>query len=304
MCVITVIGREYPILRMMFSYVFRMLEEEKNLIISQSFIASEGYYIHQADVTVYSIEELAYLCMYKGYVLDRDFACKELVQWIFEKCGCENLAYKLDMILKENAGQQAFVETLLRFVGYVSEKEISRIMKEISQGLNLSGFERKKQQADLLYEQKRYMQAVSAYEAILEVVPEVEVHLRADCYRNLAAAKAQMFLYEQALDALEMSYRILPKEDTLFAWLSAARLYYTEAQYLDIISQREDLYEISLRLEEKIKEIKENMTVSKEGQELEKLREWLQYGGEDGYYIASGRVLKVLCDEYKETFGL
>ena len=40
------------------------------MIISQSMIAAEGYYIPQVDITVYSIEELAYICMYKGYALD------------------------------------------------------------------------------------------------------------------------------------------------------------------------------------------------------------------------------------------
>lgn len=272
------------------------------MIISQSFIASEGYYIHQADVTIYSVEELAYLCVYKGYVLDREFVCKELVQWIFEECGCEDLAYKLDMVLKEDAGQQAFVETILRFVGYVSEKEIASVMKDISQGLHLSGFERKKQEADLLCEKKQFLQAAYAYEALLDVLPEGEFRLRADCYYNLAVAKAQMFLYEQALDDFEKSYQLLSEEDTLFAWLSAARLCYTQQQYLEIISQKEELYQISLRLEERIKEIEVNFTSSKEGQELEKLREWLQYGGEEGYAIASGRVLKTLCEEYKENF--
>ena len=98
------------------------------MIISQSMIASEGYYIPQVDVTVYSIEELAYICMYKGYALDSDFACKKLTQWIDEQCGCEDLAYRLQAALKEKGGEEVFVETILRFVGYVSEGEIHRII--------------------------------------------------------------------------------------------------------------------------------------------------------------------------------
>lgn len=173
------------------------------MIISQSLIAAEGYYIHQVDTTVYSIEELAYICMYKGYALDSDFACKKLVQWIDEQCGCEDLAFRLSAALKEKGEEEAFVENILRFVGYVSEGEISRIIKDISEGLGLSGYERKKQDADLLYRQKRYVQAAAAYEELLEVLPDGEIGLRAACYYNLAAARAQMFLYEQALDALE-----------------------------------------------------------------------------------------------------
>ena len=269
------------------------------MIISQSLIATEGYYISQVDATVYSIEELAYICMYKGYALDSDFACKKLVQWIDEHCGCEDLAYRLSAVLKEKEAEAAFVEQILRFVGYVSEGEIRRIIKEIAEGLGLSGYERKKQDADLLYRQKRYVQAVAAYEELLGALPEGEIGLRAACYYNLAAARAQMFLYEQALDALESSYRLEPAEETLFAWLTAARLHYQEKQYLEMISDREDLYQLSLRLEERMKEIEATIIKTEDGQELEKLREWMQYGGEDGYYVASGRVIRELCKEYR-----
>ena len=269
------------------------------MIISQSAIATTGYYIPQVDTTVYSVEELAYLCMYKGYALDSDFASKKLVQWIDEQCQCEDLAYRLNNSLKEKSDEAAFVETILRFVGYVSEGEIARIIQDISEGLGLSGFERKKREADTLYKQKRYIQAATEYEALLEILPDGEISMRAACYYNLAAAKAQMFLYEQALDALEASYQLVPTEDTLLTWLATARMLYPESQYVEMISGRADLYELSLQLEEKIKNIEAAIITTGDGQELEKLREWMQYGGEDGFYVASGRVLRALCEEYR-----
>ncbi len=272
------------------------------MIISQSLIAAEGYYISQADTTVYSVEELAYLCMNKGYALDSDFACSKLVKWILEQCQCEELAYRLDAILREKGDKNAFVEHILRFVGYVSEGEIERIIRDISEGLSLSGYERKKLDADTLYKRKEYMQAVKAYEALLDMVPAGEISLRAACYYNLAAARAQMFLYEQALDALEESYRLAQTEETLFTWLAVSRLHYPEKQYLEMIAGREDLYKLSLRLEEEMKKVEATVITTGDGQELEKLREWMQYGGEDGYFVASGRVLKSLCEEYREYY--
>ena len=85
-------------------------------------------------------------------------------------------------------------------------------------------------------------------------------------------------------------------------WLAAARMLYPESQYLEIISGREELYSLSLQLEERVKHIEAAVLKNGEGQELEKLREWMQYGGEDGYYIASGRVLKTLCEEYRSYY--
>ncbi len=272
------------------------------MIISQSLVTAEGYYIPQAETTVYSVEELAYLCMYKGYALDSDFACSKLVKWIEEQCQCEELSYRLEAILREKGDKNTFVETILRFVGYVSEGEIERIIRDISEGLSLSGYERKKLDADTLYKHGAYMQAVRAYEALLDSVPAGEAGLRAACYYNLAAARAQMFLYEQALDALEAAYRLIQDEDTLFAWLAVARLHYPEKQYLEMIANREDLYKLSLRLEEEMKKVEATVITTGEGEELEKLREWMQYGGEEGYYVASGRVLKTLCQEYREYY--
>jgi len=272
------------------------------LIISQSQIAAEGYYIPQVDVTVYSVEELAYLCMHKGYALDSDFACEKLVNWILERCCCEELGYRLGAILEDKGDRNAFVETILRFVGYVSEGEIERIMRDISEGLSLSGFERKKLNADMLYRHGEYMQAVKAYEELLRIAPQAETGLRAACYYNLAAARAQMFLFEEALNALEASYKLQKAEETLLAWLAVSRLHYPEKQYLEIVAGREDLYQLSLRLEEEIKQTEANVITAGSGQELEKLREWMQYGGEDGYYVASGRVLKALCEEYRNYY--
>lgn len=272
------------------------------MVVSQSAVAAQGYYVSHVDETIYSVEELAYICIHKGYALDREFPCKKLVQWIEEQCGCEELAYRLDSVLKKAGAETEFVELILRFVGYVPEIQIAHILAEISQGLGLSGLQREKLDADNMYRCRKYVQAAQAYEALLRVIPEGEFMLRADCYYNLAAAKAQMFLYEQALDALEASYRLYPTQEVLLTWLATARIFYPEKQYLELIADRKDLYDLSLEVEEQRKHIDEVMPMTMEGLELEKLREWSQYGGRDGYYTASGRVLKALCRDYRRYY--
>lgn len=272
------------------------------MVISQSAIAGEGYYVPQVNETIYSIEELAYLCIHKGYALDKAFPCKELVQWVDEQCGCEDLAYRLDDILKQTGEQTDFIETILRFVGYISEGEISQVLEEISKGLGLSGFERMKLEADNLYRSQSYVQAANAYEELCKVLPKAETGLRLSCCYNLAAARAQMFWYEQALDALDEAYRLQPSEDILLTWLATARMCYPEKQYLELVSDRSDLYELSLQVEEQRKYVEQIMPMTMEGLELEKLREWIEYGSRDGYYVASGRVLKNLCKEYRRYY--
>lgn len=272
------------------------------MIYCQSAIAEEGYYVQQLKATIYSIEELAYLCTHKGYCLDRDFVCKKLVQWVEEQCKCEELAYRLQAVLRDNGDKTAFVEAILRYVGAVSEGEIACILQDVSEGLNLSGYERRKAEADTLFYQKRYVQAATAYEALIELLPVSEQQLLADCYYNMAVSKAQLFLYEQAMDAFEASYQVVPSEDTLYAWLKAARMFYPENQYLEIIGGREDLYELSLGLEEQIKDIEANFYLDENSKELEKLKEWLDYGSKDGYRVASSRVLRALSEEFREYY--
>ncbi len=273
------------------------------MIHCKSAIARVGYYVQQLDTTVYSIEELAYLVAHKGYALDSDFVCKKLVQWVETECQCEDLAYRLQMVLRDRGDKSAFVEAILRFAGCTSESEIERILQDISDGLNLSGYERRKAEADTLFGQKRYVQAILAYEALINMLPIGEQELLAVCYYNLASAKAQLFLYEEAMDAFEASYQMIASEETLFAWLKAARMYYPENQYLEMIGGREDLYELSLMLEEHIKDIESTWVTNENGKELEKLREWMEYGGKDGYHVASGRVLRELCEEYREYYN-
>lgn len=272
------------------------------MFISQSAIADEGYYVPQVNETIYSIEELAYLCIHRGYALDKAFFGRELVQWVDEQCGCEDLAYRLADILKQSGEETDFMETILRFVGYISEGEITQVLEEISKGLGVSGFERLKLEADNLYRCQNYVQAGKAYEALLKVLPKAETELCTACWYNLAAARAQMFWYEQALDALDEAYRLQPSEDILLTWLAAARMCYPEKQYLELVSERSDLYELSLQVEEQRKYVEQIMPMTMEGLELEKLREWIEYGGKDGYYVASGRVLKNLCKEYRRYY--
>ena len=270
------------------------------MIYCQGAIATNGYYVAQLNTTIYSIEELAYLCAHKGYRLDSDFVCKELVNWVLEECDCEELAYRLQAILREKGDKTAFVEAILRFSACVKETEIEHILQDIAAGLNLSGYERKKLDADNAFYQRQYAKAATLYEALIEILPVSEEELLANAYYNLAVTKAQMFLYAEAMEAFEASYQILATEDTLRAWLKAARMYYPENQYLGILGGREDLYALSLELEEEIKNVEANFIVNEESQELEKLNEWLQYGGKEGYRVASARVLRDLCETYRE----
>jgi len=214
------------------------------------------------------------------------------------------LAFRLQAVLKDKGDKTAFVEAILRFVGAVSEGEIVRILQDVSEGLNLSGYERRKAEADTFFAQKRYVQAAEAYEALIDILPVSEQQLLADCYYNLATTKAQLFLYEQAMDAFEASYQVVPSEETLYAWLKAARMFYPENQYLEIISGREDLYELSLQLEEQMKDIEASFYQDENSKELEKLKEWLDYGSKDGYHVASGRVLRELSEDFREYYHI
>lgn len=272
------------------------------MILSEGRIAENGYYIAQADITVYSVEELAWVCAHKGYTLNKEFASEKLVAWIREECEAEVLAGRLNSIRAEHDDTDLFVEAILRYTACYSERQIEKILKDISEGLGMSGYEHKKQEADRLYENRRYAGAVKAYQELLELLPEGEQVLRAAVYYNLGAAKAQLFLFEEAMEAMERSYELAPEKGTLFGWLAAARMGYSEKDYLALISNREDLYELSLELEEEMKKNEITLLKNGAGKELEKLREWMQYGGEEGYYVASGRMLRELCAEYKSFF--
>ncbi|MCD7862989.1 MAG: hypothetical protein LUG61_05655 [Lachnospiraceae bacterium] len=270
------------------------------MFLSDSETAQTGYYIAEMQLTVYSLEELVYAVCQKGFLLGENFACEELAEWLHTQCCCTDLAYRLAQSVQKKEGLISCVVTILRYAGYVSEKEIDRVRESLSAGEKWSYLEKRKKEGDIYLEELKYDQALSAYQKLLSELPEGEVKLKASLWHNIGVAQAKLFLFDAAMESFSESYQLIADEDTFFQWLTCARIVLPNREYLDYLGENPEVTEQSLRLEEQINRLTGALKHSAQGEELEKLKEWLTYGSEEGVYLASGRLLKALMKDYRQ----
>ncbi|MCD7752506.1 MAG: hypothetical protein LUI10_12370 [Lachnospiraceae bacterium] len=272
------------------------------MFISESETAQTGYYIAEMQLTVYSLEELVWALCHKGFLLSEDFADEELAQWLHTQCCCTDLAYRLAQSVQRKDGLIAFVVTILRYAGYVSEKEIERVRESLSAGEKWSYLEKRKKEGDLYLEGQKYYQALSSYQKLMSELPEGEVKLRASLWHNIGVAQAKLFLFDAAMESFAEAYQLIPDEDTFAQWLACARIVLPNREYLDYLGENPEITDQSLKLEEQINKLTGALESSPQGEELEKLKEWLTYGSEEGVYLASGRLLKTLMKDYRQCY--
>ncbi len=272
------------------------------MFISDSETAQTGYYIAEMQLTVYSLEELVWALCQKGFLLSEDFASEELAQWLHTQCCCTDLAYRLAQSVERKDGLIVFVVTILRYAGYVSEKEIERVRESLSAGEKWSWLEKRKKEGDLYLEGEKYYQALSSYQKLMSELPEGEVKLRALLWHNIGVAQAKLFLFDAAMESFTEAYQLIADEDTFAQWLACARIVLPNREYLDYLGENPEVTDQSLKLEEQINRLMSAMESSPQGEELEKLKEWLTYGSEEGVYVASGRLLKTLMKNYRQCY--
>lgn len=172
-------------------------------------LAKKPYYISQARLRIYSMEELCYfLCEYAG-LLDESLMDDNLIAWIDTQCGMSELSKQLYQYAHFNRAVHTFAYAILSAVAYRPETEIRAICQRIEVYETLDTWQRKKTQADQFFKNKQYMVALEGYQRILLERGEKEPlsdALRADIYHNMGCALAALFYYKQAAALFHEAY--------------------------------------------------------------------------------------------------
>ncbi len=198
---------------------------------------------------VYSPEELCYLITLEAYMLDESFASHELADWLGEECGLEELGDRLHAALKRQCTVEEFAREILTYVGFYPEDRIDETCEVIRDNASLGVYEKGKSRADYYLMCGHVTMALSAYNELLESIPEKEVRVRASIWHNCGYAYARMFRFEEAAKAFFCAYKTRPEEATLRQFLTALRLSREERSYLEYVSERPELYEVSQKVE-------------------------------------------------------
>ena len=190
------------------------------LIYCQNALSATPYYIEEAALNVYSLEELSYYMLNNVYLLSTKLMSAELCNWIGRELKQPKLANELLGLVQNNAPLHIFVGHILSANGYASAKEIKDTLAIISTFENKSEAERKKIRADRLMANDKLVDAIYEYETLLsdDVAKTMPKIVEGDVYHNLGCAFANCFSLMKQWNALTKPIRKIKRSKAYTAF--------------------------------------------------------------------------------------
>ncbi|MCR5416376.1 MAG: hypothetical protein K6E79_06250 [Pseudobutyrivibrio sp.] len=270
------------------------------LIYCKNSIAASPYYIEEASLNVYSLEELSYFILNNVYLLSNKLESVELCNWIGRELKQKKLSEDLMNLVQSNAPLHIFVGHILASNGYASPKEIKDLLSIIATFENKSESERKKMRADRLMKSGKYVDAIYEYETLLseDVVKTMSKTVEGDVYHNLGCAFAKLFLFDEAVKSFDEAYKKNQKKQSLYCLLYSIRCMGDKELFDSYIAK----YQVSPEYVEDVREIVKNATVKDEilsfNQSIQSL---VKEGDNDRFSQVVAKVIDGWKDEYIKT---
>lgn len=234
------------------------------LILCRQEIAANPYFIEDASLNIYSLEELSYYIAENVYLLNAQFMSKDLCRWIGKELGCRDLEKTLVDAISQKAPLHVFIGQILTYNGYLTNSEIRDVLKTIASFENKSPAECQKMRADRLMEKDKIVDAIYEYEQMLDD-PKV-LHgatvFEGDVWHNLGVAYARLFFFSEASCCFEEAYKRNHRQDSLRMMLSAVLCMEDEKRF----EQLKDQYFIP---EDMVSEIRQEMETAASSKEIQ-----------------------------------
>ena len=222
------------------------------IILGTGEYASTPYYMEKFYVNLYSVEELCFLLVEKAEFLDQDVMQRDLVRWLDEQCGLNQLAHTLYSLLNQNGSTVAFAGTILEYVNLYPSEVVARTEQIIRNNEGLNPYERGKAKADYMLQNRKFFTALKQYDGLLSRIPETESLLRARILHNMGVAYAKLFMYLPAAERFMEAYETDGNEESLEMYLAALRMHYEDKDYVSHIAEHPEYHDVSLRVERRM----------------------------------------------------
>ncbi len=187
------------------------------LILCYSRIAAMPFYIENASLNIYSIEELCYYLEKYPDRLEEAFFSPELCLWLEQELALKELADELRECRKSGAMLADMAAKVLHAAGYLAEKERSRLLGQLKELEGKDDFERGRIRADRCVKNHRYAEGILEYRELLKMAEQKETGAAdvGSIWHNMGVACANMFLYEQAMECFEKAYEYNNQPESL-----------------------------------------------------------------------------------------
>lgn len=265
------------------------------------------YVIQSLETRVYCMEELCYGLKENAFLLDSTLMNDGLIAWIREQCGLDELADFLYPMVHRQGSLSVFVSAILQYVGLYTQEEISQVEQVLKKGAGLTSLEKRKEQVDYLVKKKKYLAAVRGYDSLLLKWQEMQElgkdipadDLKANIYHNKGVAYARMMLYTQAADSFLEAYRVDRDQNEYFCYLGAKRMELPEKKYIAFAAGEMEHYELTLELEAKMEQIRNDFALQPESLMLRERNLYRQGAEKQRYYEDSDSICQALKTSYR-----
>lgn len=275
------------------------------IILGTGRYAGKPYFVEKFYVNLYSVEELCYLLVEKAQMLDPEIMQRELVQWLDEECGLNQLAHALYSLLNQNGSTAAFAGIILEYVNLYPAEVVWKTEEIIRDNEGLSPYERRKSKADYMLQNRRYYGALKQYYALLAQLGETDRVLKAQVYHNMGTAYAKLFMFRQAAERFQTAFELDGAKESLALYLTCVRMYSQDKEYVAFIADHPEYHNASLQVERRMEQAAGQFEGTDENRMLFTLQVFREdgsslVGSETPYYQEVERLTTELKGKYRE----
>ena len=234
-------------------------------------------------------------------MMEPELLTKELIDWVARQCGLPKLAVLLNDSLKEEDCVTAFAACLFSYTGYCPQEQALQVQKILQTNAGNSETDRSKARGDYFLESGKYFRALQEYEPLMKQLTGAKPEIVGSVYHNAGCAYAGLFLFDRAAAAYEKAWKLLRDKRSAVGFLAAKRLGLSEQEYVDFLAKNPELYQISLLVEEQLKDCRQKWQDTPERAFCTSMEEAWQNGSRDICQKQLADKIKELEKEYREA---
>lgn len=265
------------------------------------------YRIADADINIYSIEEMAYYLYNNAYFIDDGFFDETLVNYIDETLKLSKIAQKLRYAIGQRMNFTELVMIIIKSSLYYNESEVKAFEKELKAISSKGMLERMKTRADMLFENGKFGSALKTYKNILtnKIYKKESNEFYSKIHIGIGKIQCRMFYFKEALEEFKTAYELQASEEALKEIINVklAMKYSGFSDEIDLSEESEINSELVLNCTKDAENIWEDVN---KGTEYENLEHIFIYDGRhnlDDYYENVQKVLDKWKDDYRYNIG-
>ena len=167
-----------------------------------------GYYIKEADMNIYSIQELAYFIYNYPMLISNNFVSKNLIVYINRDLNMETLSNELNMMYnRKNENIINLLKVILKHSNYYTKEDIEKFTHNLIKLIDLDEISFINLAGDNLFRLKKYEKAIMQYKKIITK--------DLNALRKLSFCYAKMQYFDKAIIYLNNLYAQTNDENDL-----------------------------------------------------------------------------------------